>query len=352
MKNKILIIGGYGKVGRIISEQLAVRFPHKVIVAGRNLKKAEALAKKLNHTVMPYALDINSLAEDSILANTKLVLMCINQKDTAFVALCIKNKVHYMDITASMDFITQVEALDEQAQQANTTVALSLGLAPGITNLLAQHAMNQLPKATLADIFILLGIGEKHGDAAYRWTFDHIHSTYEIRDKEKTVRLKSFSQPKTTHLLGKRTFYTFNFSDQHTLSKTLNTSEIRTRMAFDSRFLTQLIAFSRKLGLTRIFTNAKIQNLFIALFKKLPWGSAVFAVKVTVENQDKQTYHCSLTGEDEGKITAYVAIEMALHILQNNTPSGVQHIHQLIPDIPQFLDHLKHYNPNLEIEVK
>lgn len=352
MKNKILIIGGYGKVGRIISEQLAVRFPHKVIVAGRNFKKAEALAQKLNHTVIPYALDVNTLEEDSILENTKLVLMCIDQKDTKFAALCIKNKVHYLDITANMDFILQMESLDEQAKRANTTVALSLGLAPGITNLLTQHAINQLPKATLADIFILLGIGEKHGDAAYRWTFDNIHSTYEMQDKKKAVHIKSFSQPKTTYLLGKRTFYTFNFSDQHTLSKTLNTSAIRTRMAFDSRFLTQLIALSRKLGLTRIFTNPKIQNLFIALFKKMPWGSAVFAVKVTVENEAKQTYHCSLTGEDEGKITAYVAIEMALHVLQNNTVSGVQHIHQMIPDIPQFLENLKQYNPTLEIEIK
>ena len=37
---KILVIGGYGHVGRAISSELAHFFPDRVIAAGRNIQKA------------------------------------------------------------------------------------------------------------------------------------------------------------------------------------------------------------------------------------------------------------------------------------------------------------------------
>lgn len=45
MKNvsngKILVIGGYGNVGKVICKTLADRFPGRVIAAGRNLSAAQ-----------------------------------------------------------------------------------------------------------------------------------------------------------------------------------------------------------------------------------------------------------------------------------------------------------------------
>lgn len=310
------------------------------------------MAHKLNHQVIPYALDIEHIEDDSILNHTKVVIMCIDQKDTAFVERCIAKGVHYIDITANESFMQQVEHLEEKALVNEVAVALSIGLAPGITNLLVQHASNQLQNPTLAAIFVLLGIGEKHGDAAYRWTFDSIHSTYDIIQKEKTSTIKSFSDPKRTNLLGNRKFYTFNFSDQHTLSKTTSIAEVRTRMAFDSRALTTLIAVARRLGLTKILTNKTIQNGVISIFKKIHIGSDVFAVKAYIENAEKETYAYSLQGKDEGKITAYVAIEMALYLMQNEVKYGVKHIHQLVEDIPAFLENLKRYNSSIQIKAR
>ncbi len=51
MKDNILVIGGYGKVGTLISTHLAQLFPKKIIVAGRNLKRAEQLSEILDHSV-------------------------------------------------------------------------------------------------------------------------------------------------------------------------------------------------------------------------------------------------------------------------------------------------------------
>ena len=41
MKSKILIIGGYGTVGRIVSEKLSELYPNQIIITGRNLNRAK-----------------------------------------------------------------------------------------------------------------------------------------------------------------------------------------------------------------------------------------------------------------------------------------------------------------------
>ena len=49
--NTILILGGYGEAGRQIAHYLLKESDVRLILAGRNLDKAQALATKLNTTV-------------------------------------------------------------------------------------------------------------------------------------------------------------------------------------------------------------------------------------------------------------------------------------------------------------
>ncbi len=46
---KILIVGGYGQVGRMIAERLAPEFPGGLVLAGRNLDKAEIAAAEVGY---------------------------------------------------------------------------------------------------------------------------------------------------------------------------------------------------------------------------------------------------------------------------------------------------------------
>lgn len=57
---------------------------------------------------------------------------------------------------------------------------LSIGLAPGLTNLLAAHAHRLLDEVTELDIFIMLGLGDRHGKAAMEWTVDHLCTRYDV----------------------------------------------------------------------------------------------------------------------------------------------------------------------------
>lgn len=347
----VLVIGGYGEVGSIITEVISKNYKWKVYVAGRNLGKAEKLAHKLNHKVVPLQFDLSDTSEYSILEDIDLVIMCVEQTGTEFVEQCITRGIHYIDITATHQRIEEIEALDGLAKKNNVRVVLSVGLAPGITNLLAQYCTELLPDGTRINLFVLLGTGEKHGDAAYHWTFDNLHTTYKISNNDETPIVKSFTSPVTTQLFGKRTFYLFNFSDQHSLVKTTRVNTVRTRLAFDSKALTQAIAFFRKIGLTKVFQFRRIQNLIMPLFKKSLLGDEIYSVKAVIENDRGESRECSLSGNGEGKVTAYIASMVALNIVDSAHHYGVSHLNEIVSEIPDFLNAVCSYDNSIKIKL-
>ena len=57
MKEKILVIGGYGHVGRNVCLELAKAVPGRVVAAGRNFETARAFAETTNGAVIPREVD-------------------------------------------------------------------------------------------------------------------------------------------------------------------------------------------------------------------------------------------------------------------------------------------------------
>lgn len=350
MKN-ILIIGGYGTIGSIVSEKLSQEFPGKIVVAGRNLEKAKELAQRIGNGIIPLQLDLENFTDKNALNGIGLVIMCIDQQNTSFVELCIQQGVHYIDITADPAFSDQVLHLHHKAKKNRVSIILSVGLAPGITNLLAQYARKKLPKAEWLNLFVLLGLGEHHGEASYRWTFDNIHSCYEIKDGDRLTKLVSFTSPVSTWLLGMRTFYLFNFSDQHYLSTSTNLEHIRTRVAFDSSFLTWLLAIFRRIGVTRLTKMKKIQNGLIALLRQRFFGTDSYGVKAVIGTKNGMTKEFYLTGKGEGIMTANSTVLTVLLVLKGQSIFGVSHLDEWIKDIPGFLQDLNRMDNSIEIHL-
>jgi saccharopine dehydrogenase (NAD+, L-lysine forming) len=345
MNQKILIIGGYGNVGRIIANELGKRFPGQVIVAGRNYQRAKEFSLELGQQVIPMALDISRIsAHEKFLDDVGIVMMCLDLESIEFVRLCIQRGIHYVDISASYSILSQIESLNKEAEEARATVVLSVGLAPGLTNLLTKHCQSKVPDMTFAEIYILLGMGDIHGDAALQWTLKNLSGDFTIRDNGKTKRIKSFEDGKQTVFPGrpgKRTAYQFNFSDQHVLPQTLGLKSVSTRLCFDSAWMTSLFAVMNKIGVSRLLTLGGVERLLVSLLKQLHFGSAEFVVKVDGGNFPDQgaLYECSLWGEVEGRVTGLVAAKVAEKLVLSSYPAGVFHIEQLFT-LHEFLENL------------
>lgn len=342
MRNgKILIVGGYGAVGQVISTTLGNLFPNEVIVVGRNFQKAKKISIELDQKVIPLELDITSIPQnDERLDDVNLVIMCIDQMDIKFVSQCIKRGIHYIDITANYNFLSKIESLNNEARNHNSTVILSVGLAPGITNLLAKRCKFMIKDMRYAEIFIMVGLGE----AAYRWAFEDLNDQFFIKEDGEKKQVRSFEDGRQTIFpgrLGKRTAYRSNFSDQHVIPKTLNIDSVSTRICFDSAVMTGLYALLKKTGLSSLLKLRIVQDFLIKFLKLFRFGSDQFVLKVEAGSNRKQglLYECSISGNGQGNITGLVAAKVAEKLYTSSFASGVFHIEQLFNPL-EFIENL------------
>lgn len=333
---KILVIGGYGHVGHTISITLADQFPGQVIAAGRNFSRAEEFSRTTDGKVLPLELDIFSphSSLDAALEGVIQVIMCLDQPDTRIVEQIIQRGISYLDITASGDFLTSMEKLNPLAKSAGSTGVISVGLAPGLTNLLAAHAATRMDEVTCLDIYILLGMGDAHGDAAIQWTLGNILTEFTVWENGQQTIVQSFGDGHKTDFpgIGKRTAYRFNFPDQRSLPKTQGIASVSTRLGFDLETVTNTFAFLKQTGFLRVLRYEKTSRLVMQALKTLRFGSDQFVLKVDALGKqagDAVRFCAAVCGAGEAHQTGLVAAQIAKYLYLNPHPPGIFHVDQL-----------------------
>jgi saccharopine dehydrogenase (NAD+, L-lysine-forming) len=335
MKTDIIVVGGYGHVGGKICNQLAIQYPGKVYAAGRSLAKAEQFCRSGGGMVKPLRISVEEPLEKQQLERVKLVVMCLDQMDTAFAEACLLAGADYVDVSANGAFFAAMEQLNKSMNDLKGTAVLSVGLAPGLTNLLALKAVLSMDEVLRIDVGIMLGLRDAHGKAAIEWTVDSLTRSFYITESDCTRRVSSFTEGIKTDFgadLGVRTAYRFPFSDQETLPHTLGVPTVSTRLCFDSRIVTSTIALIKGIGIDRLLRLKTMRRLAIQVLGGLRIGSARYAVKVTgygskVGVAAKMEY--GLQGTEEAEITAQTAIAVAKAVYSANLPKGIYHIEQL-----------------------
>ncbi|MFH1908875.1 MAG: saccharopine dehydrogenase NADP-binding domain-containing protein [Chloroflexota bacterium] len=333
---KFLIIGGYGSVGRIISTVLANQFPGRVVAAGRNIQKAENLSQETGGKALPLALDIfdPEVNIETALEGVSQVIMCLDQPDTRIVEQIIRKGVDYIDVTAASGFLEAMENLADVAKASGSSVVLSVGLVPGLTNLLATSAIAALDDLQHLDIFVMLGMGDAHGAAAIQWTLENINAEYTVLENGTEITVRSFEDGQRTKLpgIGERTAYRFNFPDQHSLPKTLGIDSVSSRLCFDLEIMTKAFAALKRAGMLRFLHRKWAKDLFIQGLRNLRIGSDQFALKVEAsgrKNGDEIKFSSTVRGAGEARMTGLVAAQVAHRLYSGIYPAGVFHIEQL-----------------------
>ncbi|MFS3915427.1 saccharopine dehydrogenase family protein [Bacillus australimaris] len=330
MRSQVMVIGGYGHVGQQICLQLSDVYPGQIVAAGRSYEKAEQFSKQTKGRVRPYQLDVSQPSYSEWMDDTKLVIMCLDQEDPSFAETVLRSGIDYIDISAKGAYMEQLAKLDQQ--HMGGTALLSVGLAPGLTNLLAAKTASMLSSVDQIDIGIMLGMGDQHGKAAIEWTLDHVHTDYELTEHHQRKRVKSFTGGKQVDFggqLGKRYTYRFPFSDQQTLPSTLHVPTVTTRLCFDSRIATRALAFTRSLGMTSFLTLPKIKERAISMIQSSQVGTDQYAVNVEATGTDGKHAALGIKGHDESQATAQVACAAALHLLSRRFQPGIFHIEEL-----------------------
>lgn len=337
MADGMLIVGGYGAVGAVIAATLARSHGDQLIVAGRNAVRAATQASKLGRRVRWRVLDVaEPVNYDEALANVGLVVMCLDLPNLDFVRECFQRGIDYVDISAEYPILDAIAGLNGVAREHGATAVLSVGLVPGLSNLLARHSLRFVEPIIHFDSAILAGLGEKHGVAGSTWILNHMTDATGVRRMQ-------FCAP-----YGQKPVHRFAFSDQYTLPQTLPIHEAATWLGFDSWAMTQLVGLARNPVLRRLFQSGPARRALLGMTQRFQFGSEEF-VLTTRACGETGTYQAWIRGTREAEVTGLVTAEIVRRMAAERHTAGVYHIEQLfqledvLPSLEQrgvsFSDH-------------
>ena len=150
-----LVYGANGYTGRLIA-RLAVEQGLRPVLAGRNCAAVAALAAELglDHRCCGLA---DRAALDATLRDMAVVLHCAGPFSVTarpMADACLRNRVHYLDITGEIEVMEALAARDAEARAAGIMLMPGTGFDVVPSDCLALHLKKQLPAAT----HLMLGI--------------------------------------------------------------------------------------------------------------------------------------------------------------------------------------------------
>ncbi|WP_017623084.1 hypothetical protein [Nocardiopsis chromatogenes] len=295
---KALVLGGYGAVGGPVVRFLR-EHGHTAVAAGRDAARADVRIDLRENGLRGYR---------EALDGVDVVVNAAGAEDPVLIAAATGRGAAFVDATATASYAAEAERLDPAAP-----VLLSVGLAPGLTNLLAADLAASARRPAPIDLAVLLGAGEAHGKAAQEWSSGLIGADFPDPVSGAPVRNFTGSQAFRLPGLGRRRLYRADFSDQHTLTRDLGVP-VRTWFGLDSRAATVALA-----ALTRVPAALRPR---IPAGLPLP-GSDVWTLSAQAEHG---SVHASGRGQSRG--TAGVTA-LAAEVAAGLEP-GVHHLHRVL----------------------
>jgi saccharopine dehydrogenase (NAD+, L-lysine-forming) len=162
MKPKtILIIGGYGNTGRLIADLLLRESNAIVVIAGRDIEKAKALAYSLNlkhNEKRASAMRVDAADYKSLkTAFAELDLVVVASSTIQYVEnvakAALEAGIDYLDTQLSThQKLETLHSLQEEIQNADCCFITDGGFHPGVPAALVRYAATQLDKVEKADV--------------------------------------------------------------------------------------------------------------------------------------------------------------------------------------------------------
>jgi len=150
-KIRVVALGGCGGMG-----QFAVRmaidfdFVREIVIADRDEHRAREFAEKCGPKASAVAVDVT---DETALANTltgaDVVMTTVGpyyRFGLPVLRAAIRAGCHYLDINDDWEPTLEMLELDQEAKKAGITAVIGMGASPGLSNLIAVKAMNELDK--------------------------------------------------------------------------------------------------------------------------------------------------------------------------------------------------------------
>ncbi len=282
---QILVVGGYGHVGARVSERLASRFPGRVLIGGRRGAAAETLADRIGYGARGVQMDIRdpeSVAD--ALDGVETVVVCLEDSTGLVLAEAVERGLGYVDINADRRIMEDSRRLHEQAVTSGARAVLGIGLAPGVTNLMAASAARAVKDPTDLEVGILLSLYDEFGPQALDFMLEAGSRPFPEPRAGSTRLVLPYTEPRPVWFgpdLGFRQARWFPLADQFGYNETLGVKSAATVIALDPRWIDRIMAISARLRVLRLSALPRVRGALTWLPMKLFGTARPAPVKVS-----------------------------------------------------------------------
>jgi saccharopine dehydrogenase (NAD+, L-lysine-forming) len=343
----ILVVGGYDVVGCRIAADLAPDYPDRVVVAGRNPERANAMAAGIGHGVRGRALDVT--VPSSIVAalnDIGVVVSCIDQPERGLLHAAIQRGLCYTDITPHLVELGRGAAyghIDAAARASGSLVLLGAGLVPGISNVMVRAVAGTLGGVDTIETALLLAASDVSGPASFDYFLQELAMPFDVHVDGADRAAHAFSDPRMVEFpapVGPRRAYVLPFSDQVLYPRTLRARTARSRLALDPAWLARVLAGVVRAGVARIVAQERVRRAVArARRDRASRQDAPFALRVDVRCGARSS-QATLVGRVQADATAAGAAGLVRALVDEEVAEPGAWMPEQVIDPPRFFAYL------------
>ena len=281
----ILIVGGYGVVGRQIAECIRERHPDlPLIVAGRTPSRGEDLAAMLAPAVTA-AMDV---AKPQPLGHIlpRAIICAVNDPADHLLSDAIRLGVPLLDITRWTELV-RATSTALGGEDLQSTVLLSSGWMAGIASVVAVAASRRLERVESIDISVLYSLKDKAGPNSAEY-MDRLATPFDVMKDGERATVLPYSDPRTVTFPDGREAraYRFDTPDQLTLPQSTGAKTVSARIAFDSAATTWMLVALIRSGVWKLISGERFTGLRRSLLYN-PGPGASHQIVIDVAGTDQ-----------------------------------------------------------------
>jgi short subunit dehydrogenase-like uncharacterized protein len=265
LSGTVLIYGATGYTGKLIAK-VAAGLIARPILAGRDLEKVLAIAKPLG---LPFrAFDLGDPGRiDAGIKDVSVVLCVAGPYSTTSKPMadaCLRNRVHYLDITGEIDVFEAFAARDAEARTRGVVPLPGVGFDVVPSDCLAAHLKRRLPDATHLKLYLSLGANMSRGTA--KTMIEAIAAGTRLRRDKRLVTRARAEEGSCDFVKGEKPTVQVSWGDVSTAyhSTEIPNIEVQFEALSAIRRMTQTPAFIKSflgLGFMQTFLKAQVDRM-------------------------------------------------------------------------------------------
>jgi saccharopine dehydrogenase-like NADP-dependent oxidoreductase len=302
MGQRVLVLGGRGRIGRAIVDDLLRHTKAMVIATGRR----PSLSSPQPQRLVDHCLDLDqSVALDDAIASVDLVIHCagpFHHRDGRVLHGCIRHRVNYIDISDHRGFTEMALKHHAAAQAAGITAVVNAGIFPGISNSMVRQGIETLDQAEAAHLSYVVGGSGGAGITVLRTTFLGLQQPIVARLQGQWQQVQPYSDRQVVRFpepFGQVGVYWFDVPETGTLVDSFGLRTVTTKFGSVPdlyNHLTWLVARSPRAWLQQ---PAVVEGLAQVSYRMTQWSDRWSGVGVGI--------HLELRGQRQGQPTVYQA---------------------------------------------